>query len=107
VKDSQSTTIFDNPGNLAQFLGAALPISLGVTKVEARIHFEDFLVCNHHVCYEVTWEEVTTWTPGANGGTTTGPTISPVPTGSSTAVPTPAQKAALEHDFSGQTLLPH
>ncbi len=74
IRTGNSTTIYDRPGSGINSFAAAEKRDPKVTKIESIITFDTFLVCNNKICAKVSWTITYTWTPGAGGGTETGPT---------------------------------
>lgn len=113
IKTSNGTTVFDHPV-IAPVIGPSIAKGLSaqgyeLESLECRFHAEAFLVCDHHICFVVSWTSVDTWTPHPSGGssTSTGPNYAPPPSGQVANAIRPRQKAALDAQEPGETVIPH
>lgn len=107
-KDSNGTRMFDQPDEIvSRYAGMRLPPGERLLQLEDRKHFEAYLVCHGRVCHVVRWTQRCTWTrpPGA-GPPTVRIAYDPAPTARASGNLLPEQRAALDREHPGQTILP-
>lgn len=107
VKDTSGTTMFDRPGNLAEFLVPGLPGWLGAKRVEVVLHFVAYLVCGRRVCATAVWTLKQSWraAPGMGPGIATS-ALDAKPTVTPGGTIEPKQLAAADAEHAGQRILP-